>query len=344
MRDTPTSTTTDGDDGASPLTALCEAAQQTSSMTTLQALIQKTTSSPTIFTGYQQLYDICQSKRITNNSSSSSATTSMDETYLQTLELFSYGTVQDYVDHPTRYTVLNEAQTFKLQQLTILSIVAQHILLGWNTNNNDSIPDSMTTSRSDIPTSTNRSSSSSFGFLIPYRIFQQALSLPDNNNTTTTSSSTVEDLLISCIDSHVLVGQLCQQSQAIVITGPCVARDVALSQIPTMLQQLTLFQTNCQIAQDELQHDLERLYHKDSLEQSFWKTAREQIKRSERTAAGIVVGKDSRLLAQPPQWATTTTTTTTTTVGGGGGSIPTRRPKRSRGGLSATPPDASLGR
>ena len=81
---------------------------ETSSSSTLRAVILKVLSHPEIFCGYDQLKAIVASK--------------VDDSQLmETLDLFSYGVYLDYIQNPDHFLPLNESQVSKLRQLTVIS-------------------------------------------------------------------------------------------------------------------------------------------------------------------------------------------------------------------------------
>lgn len=101
----------------SPLTALLEMVTTSQNAATHRTVILKALSDSTIFSGFDELSAVCSP--ILQDSIEGTA-------LLDTLRLFSYGTLQDYTTAaPGTYIMLSEGALYKLGQLTVLDAVQQ---------------------------------------------------------------------------------------------------------------------------------------------------------------------------------------------------------------------------
>jgi hypothetical protein len=103
----------------------------------VHSIVNKALSDPCVFIGFDELKMVVEKLFSVINSTSSTSSSSIRETnqiLLNTLDLFSYGTFQDYnrnhaseSDHAdtttSKYMTLNDAQITKLKALSILSAV-----------------------------------------------------------------------------------------------------------------------------------------------------------------------------------------------------------------------------
>jgi hypothetical protein len=212
----------------------------------------------------------------------------------RTLDLYSYGTYADYMHDPSLYLPLADAHIFKLRQLTVLSIVQQASL--------------HKTAR------------------ITLAEFQQALRVPD--------IYAAEQVVISCLYARVMTGQLCQKTASLILSsrnGPvCRARDVPLSQVSVLLQQVRALQERLVSSNLELGENQNQVLAGLDAHRVFCQQAEERMKRADNVGGG-----NSSLTGQVRQsgWAES--------PGAGGGDAmdvsnrgSSRRQKRSRGGWS----------
>lgn len=183
----------------------------------IRTIVLKVLSDPKIFAGFDEIKQILQPKL-----SSSGAE---GEPILRTLDLFSYGTYQDYKKGASSgpYLPLTDSQLLKLRQLTILTSVQQAC----------SIPESL-------------GKGARGGCVVPYQTLAQELGFTEDGNVVDESVvRKVEDVVLSCIYARVLAGQLCQKTGALVVTSrngpPCRPRDVPLPHGASMLETLKQF-------------------------------------------------------------------------------------------------------
>lgn len=168
-------------------------------ISTLGSILMKIFGETEIFAGYDEIKSILETKL-----SSSGAE---GEKILRTLDLFSYGSYQDYLNGISQQTFmpLGNAQVLKLRQLSAITIVQNACQQKCSQ--------------------------------IPLQSFKDPLGLNDTR--------AVEEILMTCIYERVISGKLCQKSQSLRIScrkGPAVqSRDVRQDQIPEMLAALKNF-------------------------------------------------------------------------------------------------------
>jgi hypothetical protein len=153
----------------------------------------------------------------------------------RTLNLFSFGGYSDYTTaEPGTFMSLSDAQVLKLRQLTVLSIVQQACF--------DASP------------------------VIPYTTLSQALDI-DNQ------IGVVEEILVSCIYSGMVGGQLCQQSQSFLLssTMPFRSRDVPPSQTKELLDRLTNFRSQLEGTIEDMTQATGSVQSQKHSHEAFWK-------------------------------------------------------------------------
>jgi len=101
------------------LQPLLQAAQESkdANISTVRSIVMKTLSDPDVFCGYDQIKAILQPAL--------SQVAPEGEKLLQTLDLFSYGTYEDYTRENDKYLSLTDTQVLKLRQLTVLTTVQE---------------------------------------------------------------------------------------------------------------------------------------------------------------------------------------------------------------------------
>ncbi|KAK7754982.1 hypothetical protein SLS62_003066 [Diatrype stigma] len=131
--------------------------------------------------------------------------------YLRLLEIFSYGTYQTYLEEPTSTAsalpALNEAQTLKLRQLSLLSLARTPTQLG-------------------------------------YAALRTALALPDDANDGNNTRA-LEDLVISAVYADLLQAQLDPRGQTVRVSSVSPLRDLAPAGAPAVLAQLRAWSGRC---------------------------------------------------------------------------------------------------
>ncbi|KAF9466997.1 hypothetical protein BDZ94DRAFT_1233522 [Collybia nuda] len=86
-------------------------------------LIQDATSAPGVFV-FSELLELSNIQEL--------AKTEQHEKFLSLLQLFSYKTYQDYIQHKNALPPLNQAQTTKLKHLSIVSLAAERRILPYS--------------------------------------------------------------------------------------------------------------------------------------------------------------------------------------------------------------------
>lgn len=159
--------------------------------TVVRAVIHKLLQDSNIFLGYNIMKLHLKSSTI-------------DSKLLNTLDLFSYGTISDYMNNTPRYMTLTEAQLTKLRQLTAWSVVIDNHHQGFVSYAD--IHEAAFLKGSISETSNNNNSS-----------------MPEPDPATTTAARTTtmiretESLLSPLIASNMIVGKLSQKKMSFML-------------------------------------------------------------------------------------------------------------------------------
>jgi COP9 signalosome complex subunit 7 len=211
-------------------------AKDTTNVSTLRALILKVLSDSGVFAGYSDIQAVVH----THLQGAPNG-----EKLIDTLDLFSYGSYGDYVARPDKFLVLNDAQLFKLKQLTALGIVEEAC----------------------------RQKQSA----VKYEAVQHALQL--------SNPSEVESILVSCIYSRVMTGKFCQKTKTLLLSAkngpPVCPRDVPLSRISDLLQALQSIKMTLSECQDELTKQQTKVQKQHDRDARFNKQVQERMKIAE---------------------------------------------------------------
>lgn len=211
-----------------------------SNPSTLRAIVLKVLSHPQIFCGFDRLKSIVKP----NNE---------DSQLLETLDLFSYGTYQDYSNNKDKYLSLNEQQLSKLRQLTILTSVQEVCKNGVS--------------------------------VLSYGSLGEALSINTDNR------RGIEQIIISCLYARILNGKLCQKSQQFKISAPpCCSRDVMPSQIPDILTTLESLRDRLESSNDHLETAQNFVRCCVQRDEAHWKNVKEQAKQAQSQAPNAATG------------------------------------------------------
>mmetsp|Transcript_14782 Transcript_14782/g.16944 ORF Transcript_14782/g.16944 Transcript_14782/m.16944 type:complete len:278 (+) Transcript_14782:117-950(+) len=155
----------------------------------------------------------------------------------RTLDLFSYGNYLDYHNAENgRFLNLSTAQIFKLRQLTVLSLAQEAC-------------------HTASP-------------IILYSTLAKALNVTAEEG----QNAVVEEILISCIYSGLISGQLCQMKQQLILdsTTTMHSRDVLFSQTTNMISRLKNFSHRLEQSLEGMIQDKSNVKsHKDATE-AFW--------------------------------------------------------------------------
>lgn len=187
----------------------------------VHSIVSKALSDPSVFTGFDELKTMVEESKSTNGASETSLM------LLNTLDLFSYGTIQDYMfalksdnlsGGADKYMTLTDGQILKLKALSIVSAVDTYCDLFKHGNvqhGNVTIENISKTRSRRIRTRTNVHSTSSIPTsvsntgscrMIPYSHLQKAISSSTSSSSplSQTQLRELEDLLIYCMDSNLL--------------------------------------------------------------------------------------------------------------------------------------------
>ena len=202
-----------------------------SNISTIHTLILKAFTSPEIFCGFDEIKQAVQPAL-------SSAPDG--ETLLRTLDLFSYGTFEDYSSGG--FMALTDAQVRKLKMLTVVTLVE-------------------------------RACTESIGVL-PYSIVAQELSLAADS---AESLRQVEEIIIACIYAGLVNGKLCQKSASLIVSSdngpPCFPRDV--QHVSSMLETLKALQKNLESTVMSMEADKKDVLKRREANEEFLKRAKE---------------------------------------------------------------------
>ena len=197
MTAAPSSTTTD---------LLSEFSSPSLSPSLLQSLLHRLLSDPSIHNGF---IDILHLPTV----QSALANNPQRDVIVRTLELFGYGTVDEYYELKDAVMNLNDVQLEKLRMLSVVSVAKQRIEDARGTSDGDDVD--MTDSKPVAsPKKLNRTTRTkrNDGLLsISYSELATKLHLPDDD------VRNLEDLLIQCIYANLLSARLDQCSKCLVI-------------------------------------------------------------------------------------------------------------------------------
>lgn len=235
---------------------------------------------------------------------------------LKTLDLFSYGNYSDYVASTEEYMALTEAQLHKLRQLTVLTLVQ---------------------------TACEKKQSA-----VAYDEIQRAL------NVDSASKDAVEDVLVSCIYSRVVRGQLCQKTRRLLLLQqhgpPLRSRDVHPRRVAELLDAVRRLQESIESSKHDVRTDRGRVLGQLEWSRQEAQKHRQQLSNAKDLASGRVPqsaatwgrgeghGSQSAVAAaavatgQDP--ASYLAESLAAGAGDDGDAAGSRRQKRSRGGLS----------
>mmetsp|Transcript_19243 Transcript_19243/g.52866 ORF Transcript_19243/g.52866 Transcript_19243/m.52866 type:complete len:294 (+) Transcript_19243:134-1015(+) len=235
------------------LEPLVQAAQESkdSNVATIRSIVMKVLTEPKLFAGYDQIKAILQDSLSSAGAEGAKLSHSLD--------LFSYGTFSDYQSDKTKYLDLTGAQLLKLRQLTALTVVQHACVKAFQSKGGTGAV-----------------------ALISYQEFAEALQLPN----VAENSREVEDILVSCLYMGVFRGKLCQQSRSLHLSArhPIRPRDVPVSQIPVLAEQIRGLLTLLQSAQSNLDQKKQNADVETRAMAAFWKQVDERKKKNESAA------------------------------------------------------------
>jgi len=211
------------------LDILKDSSSSSMNLSTVRSLALKIFAHPQIFCGFDEFKSRCLPLLLPQGENSSHSG-SPSSSLFNTLDLFSFGTLKDYTNHPQQtdddeyYLPLNEPALAKLSQLSVLTCIQQACFNGETSISYDALVEALGSSTSSAVAMQEDGASSS--------------------PTTSMMANTrdIEDVLIRCLYANVLKGKLCQKTRSFAWRGerlPVVlSRDVSPDQISDLLSAL----------------------------------------------------------------------------------------------------------
>mmetsp|Transcript_17557 Transcript_17557/g.36194 ORF Transcript_17557/g.36194 Transcript_17557/m.36194 type:complete len:292 (+) Transcript_17557:147-1022(+) len=219
-----------------------------------------------------------------------------DGSIRNTLDLFSFGTLKDYYanqsDNKDYYLPLNDTALVKLSQLTVVTCIQEACLQGETSISYDALAESLGSMQDE-------------------------------------SIRDTEDVLIKCVYSNILKGELCQKTKSFGWTGerlPVVlSRDVAPSSLSGLLEALEGLGQRLEESQTSVSHAQEQVTENLQTTAEYWTNSLQNQKKF------MDEKGSSRLLTRQVPGSSSASLN------------PRRSSKRSRGGMagSSFPADAS---
>lgn len=223
----------------------------------INAIVMKAFSDPKLFSGFHQIKSVIESK-------------SQDKPLLNTLDLFSFGTLQDYSNQESgTYVNLTSQQIDKLKALSVVTFIDTAM----NSNKENIQP-----KRSSRRTKNQISNSCN---VISYSILLEKLGYTQQD------IRPLEDLLIHCIYSNLLPNgtKLNQQHMQLSLSltsssTPTLVRDVSLQDVNDMISHLETFLSTSSGIQAQLQNSIKDLQKRQGEEKQSWNEIDVQIQLS----------------------------------------------------------------
>jgi len=288
-------------------------------ISTVRSLALKTIVHPQIFCGFDE-FKICCSQLILSQEQTTA--TYANKSLFNTLDLFSFGTLKDYlkqgesaVQTNEYYLPLNEPALAKLRQLAVLTCVQKACFDGKTRILYDDVAEAL-----GLTTDTMQDGNSS------------------SDAATTASIRDVEDVLIQCLYANVLKGKLCQKTSSFGWQGenlPVVSsRDIPSTRIPNLLSELQgldqrLEESGIEVTQtqEQVTKGLEDAAH-------YWKTVRKQKNTAQDESFSKVSGGGGTSITRGFFGEHSGENRHESSSGGPGINNPRKSSKRSRGGMS----------
>ena len=219
----------------------------------VRAVLHQALTNPRVFAGFAELRSLTPVIKALEGAVGS---VGGGDAALRTLELFAWGTFTDYVSAAEgTYLRLTDAQAHKLRQLTVVNHVrntAAEAAEKADISKKKKVPETQRRGRRGGGRGRGLSSksSSSGGASVPYSSLRLALGLPADSHV-----RDMEDLLISCIYSGLVVGRLDQRTMSLLVgpqgggghgsaahQPPCATRDVRVPEdLTAMIEALETF-------------------------------------------------------------------------------------------------------
>ena len=261
----------------------------------LRILVQRVLSHPKVFAGFAELLSMpnIRSLQFIVDSNEETKFNQENQAIWNTLELFAYGTIIDYINAPEhKYLKLTSIQEYKLRQLSIVSLIQS--------------PDPITKSRRAQ---------------IPYHVIQDEIF--SSSISSKSPDREIEDMIISCIYSNLITGKLDQKNKMFLVTQSApttddfsqssslsyFVRDVPLSSIPSMIAKLDKWRNKSNtVIHTQLEQTMKKNQDMTNGHIWMWKQTTEKMS-DMRSAAHGAVAKST---------ASTSTSNSSTTAKSGG--------------------------
>jgi hypothetical protein len=319
-------------DSTSAMRSYLDLIETNMNLSTVRSLALKTIAHPQIFCGFDEFKTCCSQLLLPQQGQTQ--TTTASNSLFNTLDLFSFGTLNDYQKQSEstgqpeaeHYLPLNELALAKLRQLTVLTCIQKACFDGKTRISYDVVAEAL-----GLTIDTMQDEGASF----------DATTTTAN---TTTAIRDVEDAIVQCLYTNVLKGKLCQKTRTFGWQGECLpvvsSRDIPPTLIPSLLSELQGLGRRLEKSGIEVTQAQEQVTQGLQDTAQYWKNVRNQKKTSTKDEAfpkggsnggggdGVVArsifgGKSGG--TQGNLWHESS---------GAGGSGRSRSTKRSRGGMS----------
>jgi len=316
------------------LDILKDSSSSSMNLSTVRSLALKIFAHPQIFCGFDEFKSLCL-PLLLSQGDNSSYSSSPSRSLLNTLDLFSFGTLKDYTNHQQTdkeyYLPLNEPALAKLSQLSVLTCIQRACFDGETSISYDSLVEAL----ESTSVAAMQEDGASF-----------------SSTTTMANIREIEDVLIRCLYANVLKGKLCQKSRSFGWRGerlPVVlSRDVSPEQISDLLsaveglgQRLAESGNDVGKAQEQVTQGLEETAHYWISVQSKKKMSLDEI-HTKGTDGGGTFSEGGHLSSRffgggrqaPGAFSGQGSTDSAGPGSGSQGINPRRSSKRSRGGMA----------
>eukprot|EP00934_Nitzschia_sp_Nitz4_P009186 Nitzschia sp. Nitz4//scaffold50_size126154//37293//38174//NITZ4_003677-RA/size126154-processed-gene-0.34-mRNA-1//1//CDS//3329553674//9176//frame0 len=216
---------------------------------------------------------------------------------LATLDLFSFGTFEDYTADTSLFLPMSEAAILKLKQLSVMSCV--HAACG--------------TSLQDKP------------LAVSYAVLADALLLDVQKDQ---DLHTLEHTILACVYGGALRGRLCQRTKSFHIQA-CESRDVSLAALPQMIQQVEEFRNRLAQAVEDLSSAESAVTKSLDKSADFWRAVAQRQQEAKEDAIKNPVNP-STMAARSGDWEDPMGSGSNSNLGAARRSSATRQSKRSR--------------
>jgi hypothetical protein len=216
-------------DSTSAMRSYLDLTESNMNLSTVRSLALKTIAHPQIFCGFDEFQTCCSQLLLPQQGQTQ--TTAACSSLFNTLDLFSFGTLNDYQKRgestgqpdAEHYLPLNEPALAKLRQLTVLTCIQKACFDGKTRISYDVVAEAL-----GLTTDTMQDEGASFD--------------ATTTATTTMAIRDVEDAIVQCLYANVLKGKLCQKTHTFGWQGECLpvvsSRDIPLTLIPSLLSEL----------------------------------------------------------------------------------------------------------